>query len=59
MEVDGGLGPIAQAQAGKEVGDVVFDGFFRNVEGLGDFAIAGSLGDQLEDFFFSWGEFGA
>jgi len=35
---------------------MVFDGAFGDVEGVGDFAVAGSGGEEFEDFAFAGGE---
>jgi hypothetical protein len=45
MEPDSGLGSIAQFQPPKQAGDMVFHGFFGDVEPLGDLPITGSLGN--------------
>ena len=42
MIINCGLGPIAKSESAKEVGDVIFDGFFRDVEVLCDFSVARS-----------------
>ena len=40
--VDSRLGPIAQSEAAEKIGNVVFDGFLRDIKVLCDFSIAGA-----------------
>lgn len=53
MGFEGCLGAVTNAELAEDVGEVVFDGAFGDVELGGDFFVAGSGGNELEDFEFA------
>ncbi len=51
------LSAIAQAQPTQNIGDMIPHRLLSKVERLGDFSIAGTLSNQLQDLLFSRREF--
>ena len=56
MGFEGCLGAVADTELAEDVGEVVFNGAFSDVELGGDFFVAGSGGDEVEDFQLAVGE---
>ena len=50
------LGARANAEFSVHAGEVILDGFGREEEFAGDFAVGGAVGDHFGDFFFLGGE---
>jgi len=50
------LGAVAHPQLAQDVGDVVLDRAFGDVEGSGDLAVGLALGDETQDVQFTVGE---
>jgi hypothetical protein len=51
-----GLGPVAHAELGQDVGDVDAGCLVADVEGLGDLVVGASVRDQRQDLQLPWGE---
>ena len=47
---DNQLHPIFNFKLSQDIGDVVFDGFFTNEEGLGNGLVIFALGNFFQDF---------
>src|SRR5712691_5558920 len=52
-----GLGTVFDMKFAQDIGDVVFYGAFGKSELLGDFAVAGTLGEQLENLDLARAQF--
>ena len=50
--IDGYLGAVVQSQFAKDIADVGLDSLLANDQGLGDLAVAPSLGDKAGDLQF-------